>query len=234
MLVFKIDPAKLEDAGVKGTPRVYTYDESQMVWVEVLSEWNPDTRELVATTPHFSLYAVGSGFDKVNNYLPTINNFEVDLQSGSATVNYPINLPPGPAGFGPKVALSYNSGNVDRVDINQQGSSPIGWGWSLSGSYVAASQHHWRGCLTATPTPPATPHPADEGYHPWTVSIASDGASGELVKAADGYWHTSVQGFARVTYVSGNWEAWGTDGTHYYFTGQALDWDKFNQSEGRM
>jgi RHS repeat-associated protein len=236
VLVFNLDLDTLDAAGIHSIPHLYTYDEAQQIWVEVLSSWDPANSILVATTPHLSVWGVGASFDKVSNYLPSVSNFEMDLQSGSASVSYPIDLPAGPGGFGPKLSLSYNSGNVDRVAIDQQGSSPIGWGWSLSGSYVAAVQHNWRGCLTVTPSPtaPATPDPADQGYHPWTASIASDGASGELVEGEDGYWHTAIESFARVEYKSGTdtWEAWGPDGTHYYFTAKALDEDTWNKSAG--
>ena len=91
-LVWRVDTAALAAAGVRGWPlHVYTFDEQQVAWVEILSRWDPATGQLIVTTPHFSFYAVGSGFDMVNNYLPTINNFETDLQSGTAASQYPIN-----------------------------------------------------------------------------------------------------------------------------------------------
>ncbi|MGI8586122.1 MAG: hypothetical protein ACR2M0_00320 [Chloroflexia bacterium] len=119
-LVWQIDPAALAAAGVKGwPPRVYTLDEQQSAWVEILSRWDAASGSLIVTTPHFSLYAVGDGFDMVNNYLPTVNNFETNLQSGSASIQYPLTLPPGPGGFSPKVSLSYNSGAADLVKLRE-------------------------------------------------------------------------------------------------------------------
>src|SRR5439155_17396451 len=141
--VWNIDQAMLRAAGVRGFPlHVYTYDEQRGFWEEIPSKYKPETGQLLALTPHFSIYAVGDSFDKLNNYLPTINDFEVDLQTGTASAQYPIDLPPGPGGFGPTVRLPYNSGSVDRVDYTQQGPSNVGWRWHLSTNYVAASQHH--------------------------------------------------------------------------------------------
>ena len=143
-LVWNIDFTELAAAGVKGWPlHVYTYDEIAETWREVRSWFKKETNQLIATTPHFSIYSIGTGFDKIKQYVPTINGFEVDLQSGTASIAYPINLPLGPRGIGPQVSLSYNSGSIDRIDTAQQGSSTIGWGWTLSTSYIAASQHHF-------------------------------------------------------------------------------------------
>lgn len=218
------DATVLAQAGVTGTLHVYTYDEQSSQWEEVPSQWDPYTHQLIATTSHFSLYAAGSGFDKVNNYLPSVNNFEMDLQSGTASLNYPIDVPAGPGSFVPKVSLSYSSGNVDRVDVTNQGISSVGWGWSLSMSYIAATQHHFGSCS------------GGNDYHPWTASIAVDGANGDLTKGDDGYWHTAIESFARIKYNAGSggsrttdsWEAWTKDGTHYVFDKQALDEDTHN------
>jgi RHS repeat-associated protein len=228
VLMFNTDPSALAAAGVRGIPHVYTYNEQQQTWEEVLSRWDPEAGKLVAATPHFSLYAVGDGFDKVNNYLPSVNSFEVDLQSGTASIQYPFNIPPGPAGFGPKVSLSYNSGNVDRVDVGQQGSSPVGWGWNLSMNSIAATQHHWRGCINSQ-------DPSVAGYHPWTVSISVDGVNGDLIKDNQyGTWHTTEESFARIEYdePGDTWTVYGKDGTQYYFEAKALTPDDYNKSAG--
>lgn len=212
-LTWNIDLAELRAAGVEGWPlRAYTYDEQEARWVEVPSWWNEDTNQLIAVTSHFSDYAAGSGFDKIKNYVPTLNGYEVDLQSGASTASYPIDLPAGPGGFGPKVALTYNSSNIDRVNQGQQGSSSVGWGWSLSTSYIAASQHHF------------------SASDPWTVSIVSDGANGDLVKGTDGYWHTANESFAKIQYDETNkkWEAWDANGTYYVFDLTAHVADPYN------
>jgi RHS repeat-associated protein len=229
------DATVLAQAGITGTLHIYTYSEQSSQWEEVPSQWDPATNQLIATTPHFSLYAAGGGFDKVNNYLPSVSNFEMNLQSGTASLNYPIDVPAAPGGFAPKVSLSYNSGGIERVDVSNQGPSSVGWGWSLSTSYIAATQHHFAPCGQSG------------SYHPWTASIVVDGVNGDLTKGDDDdsgtyssgdYWHTSIESFARVKYNPGSgrtsdwWEAWTKDGTHYVFDKRALDEDMFNRPGG--
>ena len=222
------DLPTLNSAGVSGWPLdVYTFDETSQSWQPVPTDWEPQTDQLVATTPHFSLWAVDPPYDRVKNYVPSVDNFEVDLQTGTANIEYPINLPPGPGGFGPKVSLSYNSGNVDRVDVRQQGTSNVGWGWSLSSSYIAATKQSWE---------------SDPTYQPWTASIVVDGINGDLVLGRDLYWHTSNEGFARVQYITGtvgitrttdSWVAWDKSGTKYEFDLNALVTDDVNPPTGR-
>jgi RHS repeat-associated protein len=216
-LIWNVDLAELRAAGVHGWP-IYalTYDEQTERWVEIPSWWNEDTSQLVALTSHFTDFTIGAGLNRVKNYVPTLNGYEVDLQSGAATASYPIDLPAGPGGFGPKVSLTYNSANVDRVNQGQQGPSSVGWGWSLSTSYIAAQQHHF-GSL-----------------HPWTVSIVSDGASGDLIKGQDGYWHTGNESFAKIQYDEANkkWEAWDASGTRYVFDLTAHVADPHNLTNG--
>lgn len=226
ILMFDLDNSELEAAGVEGSLRVYWYNEEVGQWQTVPSVWEPTKGQLLAFTSHFSEYSVSAIWDKIANFIPSVKSFEVDLQSGTASTTYPINLPSGPGGFGPSVSLSYNSGNVDRVDITQQGSSSVGWGWSLSTSYVAASQK--------------TFSDGADPYHPWTASIVADGISGDLVKGVDDWWHTTNESFAKVLYTAGpsgnrtqdKWEAWDTAGTHYEFDKQALACDLYNGSVG--
>jgi hypothetical protein len=231
-LVWNIDPSELDTEGVHGFPlNAYWFNEQNGAWEAILSRWNSATNQLIATTPHFSTYAVDPIFDPVKNYLPSVNQFEVDKQSGTARVQYPINLPAGPGGLAPKVTLSYNSGNIDRVDGSNQGSSSIGWGWDLSTSYVAARQHVFNGACGADAQP----------YGPWTTSIVADGINGDLALGNDGYWHTSNESFARVEYVAGtdpysrttdSWVAWDKNGTRYQFDLNALTEDSINETGG--
>ena len=236
-LVWNIDPAELDTEGVHGFPlNAYWFNEQNGAWEAILSRWSSATNQLIATTPHFSTYAVDPIFDPVKNYLPSVNQFEVDKQSGTARVQYPINLPAGPGGLAPKVTLSYNSGNIDRVDGSNQGSSSIGWGWDLSTSYVAARQHVFNGGCPSLQTP----------YGPWTTSIVADGINGDLVLGSDNvngvnYWHTSNESFARVEYIAGtdpysrttdSWIAWDKNGTRYQFDLNALTEDSINETGG--
>jgi RHS repeat-associated protein len=235
VLVWKVDPQVLALSGVTGFPlRAYMYNEKKQSWEEIPSTWDSDTNQLIATTSLVGLAAVTDSFDIISNYLPTIKNYETNLQSGTANVGFPIELPPGPGGFGPRVMLSYNSGSIDRVDISQQGPSSVGWGWTLSTNYIAAIQRHYPdrlGCADNVDDP---------GYHPWIASIVLDGTTGDLIEGTDGYWHTEKEQFVRIQYHAGVnsasgtvrttdwWEAWDKSGTRYEFKSNALIEDRYN------
>jgi hypothetical protein len=224
VLIWNVDNQSLGAAGVYGFPLyAYTYNEQEGYWQKVRSEWNPQTSQLIALTPHFSSYAVGGGFDAINNYLPSVKDFETDLQTGAATANYPIDLPSGPGGFGPNLSLTYNSGNTDRVDAANQGTSPVGWGWNLGGvSYIAATQHYF-----------------NASKQPWTSSIVVDGVSGDLVKGTDGKWHSSNESFAKIEYdgaggnrIDDKWTVWTKDGTKYEFNLNVIKLDAATGQQG--
>jgi hypothetical protein len=79
----------------------YLNEKSQ--WEIVPGAFNRETNELVATTNHFSVYGeqgcpniVGPG---------RVMASQVNLQSGAATYAYPLELPPAPGGFQPKLEL---------------------------------------------------------------------------------------------------------------------------------
>jgi RHS repeat-associated protein len=58
-------------------------------------------------------------------------DFQVGLNSGGLNDNYPLNIPPGPGGFQPSLALNYSSGAVNE-NHNWQSAAPwVGQGWSL-------------------------------------------------------------------------------------------------------
>lgn len=235
VLVWNIDPKELAAQGIRGFPLIiYTYNEQSQDWEEVPSMWNPQTNQLVVVTSHFSVWGADTAFDSLKNYLPSVNSFEVNLQSGTSSVEYPINMPDGPGGLSPQVSLSYNSGSIDRVATNQQGSSTIGWGWTLSTSYIAATQHHWGSCDSSDPQYP--------GHHPWTASIVVNDIKGDLVKGTDGYWHTADQTFARIEYIQGStgitrttdsWVVYALNGTKYEFDQNALITDDCVAPKGR-
>jgi RHS repeat-associated protein len=238
-IVWNMDLSYLHTQGIYGFPFfAYTYNDQTLSWEEIPSRWSAQKSQLVASTLHFSPFATAPIFDKVKNYLPSVSNFEVNLQSGNSTLQYPLNLPPGPAGFGPKVSLSYNSGNVDRVAWSQQGTSSVGWGWSLSTNYIAATQHHYGENVSCDPGEP-------RGYHPWTASIVVDGINGDITEGEDGtvdYWHSSNESFARIRYNPGagssrttdSWEAWDKSGTHYVFDLNALVLDEWYDAQGDL
>src|SRR5207302_3593140 len=83
------------------------------------------------------------------------------------------------------------------------------WGWSLSTSYIAATEHFFTGHGSPTPAP----------YNPWTPSLVMEGVNQDLVLNSNNYWHSANETYTRVQYYSADdhWEAWGKNGTHYVF-----------------
>lgn len=98
--------------------------------------------------------------DVQNIQPPTISGFSSDLFTGSATVSYPLSLPPGRGGLTPSISFNYSSANVygpvmgadvngdtehEEFDITGGGgkdswydqlitqSSQVGLGWNVSG-----------------------------------------------------------------------------------------------------
>lgn len=47
--------------------------------------------------------------------LPSIRGFNVSEQTGAATINYPLILPPGPGGFAPHLSFNYSSSSADDI-----------------------------------------------------------------------------------------------------------------------
>jgi hypothetical protein len=113
------------------TVRLYYLDEHTHNWKPLNdSRYDADTHVLTATTDHFSNYGeignslmVGPGMVMENM---------VDLHSGAATFSYPLELPPGPGGFQPKLELMYNSASIDEMKNKQDVASWVGTGWSLN------------------------------------------------------------------------------------------------------
>ena len=112
---------------------------------------------------------------------PTVQDFQTNLNSGSLSYSYPINLPPAPGSFVPSLGLSYASDSVNE-DHGLQTSAPwVGEGWSLDlGSINWSQVDENSGCQQAAPPPPYNPNC---GSHNWqnTWTISAGGIGGPLV-----------------------------------------------------
>ena len=93
---------------------------------------------------------------------------QVDLNSGGLMYTYPLNLPPGPGGFTPSLALRYTSGSVDESH-NLQASAPwVGEGWNLSLGSITWNQEN------------VTPGGTNHIENVWQINDPS-GISGQLI-----------------------------------------------------
>ncbi len=73
--------------------------------------------------------------------------FTVDLNAGALTMSLPIDIPSGPGGFTPPVALTYSSAAVSEQHGGQGAASWVGEGWNVSlGSISWSEQDVTAGC----------------------------------------------------------------------------------------
>ncbi|MBI2831198.1 MAG: hypothetical protein HYX79_02970, partial [Chloroflexi bacterium] len=112
------------------TLRLYTLDEKSGKWLRIPTS-QYDRKKMVLTTiiDHFSGY--GEMADVLVNGPGKVMAAQVGLYSGTATFNYPMELPPGPGGFRPKLELTYDSGIADEMKNKRATGSWVGIGWSL-------------------------------------------------------------------------------------------------------
>jgi RHS repeat-associated protein len=108
---------------------LYYLNEETGEWEPVKGKFDKETLTLTATINHFSYY--GENANPLQSGPGRVMASQVDLNSGAATYNYPIELPPGPGGFQPSVSLNYSSGSVDGMKNKRDVGSWVGIGWSL-------------------------------------------------------------------------------------------------------
>lgn len=183
---------------------LYTYNEAEGNWEPLYSWIDAEANILYAYSDHLSYFATGlSDFDAARP--PFIENIQTGGFSGSATYAYPLQLPPGPGGLQPSLTLSYNSQVVDESTSHTQ-ASWVGMGWSLDGGRITRNSH-------------GTPDNLNDD----TYSISMNGLNGNLLKGADGYYHTTPEAFWRIEFNTGNntWVVLDKTGSEYTFTAKA-------------
>jgi len=91
--------------------QLFYLNEKTKQWVPAgVLKYDAKTKKGVTKINHFSHY--GEMANPLTAGPGRIMATQVDLQAGSLTFNYPIELPPGPGGFQPKLNLNYNSASV--------------------------------------------------------------------------------------------------------------------------
>ncbi len=230
-LTVKYTPQQLEALGLQeDSLTLYWFDESysgkqadgtpfQGLWTAIPTQLDPKQKTVSAQVDHFSSFQLSDGSAPTVNFLPSLQGFQESLFTGGASYNYPIELPPGPGGLKPSLALSYSSSGMDgQGGMNL--SRPAEWvgrGWSLDTGSVAVNRY------------------GDEQV-PY-YSIVLNGQSFDVVGTPTG-WRIASESFLRVEqiYISdryGNsawkqyrWKVWGKDGTIYEFNEDAWwAWD---------
>lgn len=110
-------------------------------WNEIDSLWQPITTTVDfaqgkawAETDHFSEFAAATNYGMGTpplRRLPSVSGGGVDLLTGAATYQYPLEVPPGTHGLQPNLSLVYNSGAADTLLDHQAGL--VGHGFELAG-----------------------------------------------------------------------------------------------------
>ena len=91
---------------------LFYYDETENTWIPLPTSVDPDANQFTAVTDHFSLFDF-----QAQNWeaarLPSLDGFQLSGFTGAGSYSYPIQVPPGPGGLQPSVALSYNTQEVE-------------------------------------------------------------------------------------------------------------------------
>ncbi len=83
---------------------------------------------------------VGGG-DAQNQSPPTPHLASVGGNAGQLTYGYPLQVPPGPAGFSPQLSLSYSSSGPNERHSRTSPAGSAGDGWSLSLGSISADTY---------------------------------------------------------------------------------------------
>lgn len=182
----------------EGDLHVYWYNETTKEW-EALPTWvDKKTKTLQALTDHFTVFDLNVS-NWQSNHLPTVDAFQVSGFTGAGTYSLPIQLPAGPGGFQPSLALTYNSQVVDQSTLNTQ-ASWVGMGWSLDSSYIELDTH---------------------GTGSWdlddTYLLQVGGISTRIVLDGAGTYRATDENFWKITKASNSWVVQDKQGTTYYF-----------------
>ncbi|MFC4018902.1 RHS repeat-associated core domain-containing protein [Micromonospora sp. GCM10011542] len=146
-------------------------------------------------------------------------SWNVALNSGAMSWNYPVRVPPTPGQLGPQLNLSYSSQGVDGQTsaTNNQGSW-IGEGFSYEPGYI---ERRYKPC-------PDDGHDnvGDQCWAHHNATMVLGGQSGDLIKIDENNWKLADDSGAKIQRLSGanngdddgeHWRVTTTDGTEYYF-----------------
>ncbi len=171
-------------------------------WVALPTQIDDKTLTATAQVDHFSAYQFSDGTSASTAFLPTLQNWQENLFTGGLSYNYPIDVPAGPGGVKPSVALSYNSTSNDGI-TGQSPTGQAGWigrGWSLDTGSVSLNKA------------------ASGNYY----SLSFNGVSTDLFDAGSGNFNMTNGAFIRAQKIGfdTSWKVWASDGTLYEFTDQ--------------
>ena len=191
-LTIQFDPEDLRGFNTNSI-RLRFFDEELDKWVyEPSARFDPETMTLSATITHFSEWEplADPSIAGPGRILAT----DVGLHTGSATFNYPLEVPPGVGGFQPDLALYYYSLIADEMNSKKDVGSWVGVGWYLGMGSISYN-------------------PLDDRY----FLRSSDGLSYEIIQDPDGTYHTVPDMFYDITRNGPDWTVYDRDGICYRF-----------------
>jgi hypothetical protein len=178
----------------------------------------PKTRTLSAQTMLAPLGGVGALVATYNTSAPqatwpTVQGFQTNLNSGSLSYSYPLDLPPGPGNFLPSLNLSYSSATVNEDHDVQTDAPWVGEGWALDLGEITWSQENENsGCQQhdGNYTVPCTSY---NWQNVWNISAAGISSSllpqnvnwatgtnsaGDPVTSVPEQWYTAPESHAKI------------------------------------
>ena len=169
---------------VAGKPTFYWQDESKGAWVDIGGTYDKDTGELVVEIDHFSTLAQGDRDSFGDLGLPDLKVNAANLFSGNFSFSYPLAMPPGPHGFGPRLSLSYSDEAANSAwDTDLLANRPyhtqasiVGYGWNVGGLGKISVNFK---------------------RSPFKAYLSFSGGSYEL-KYVNGAWHTEPESFLKI------------------------------------
>ena len=185
---------------VEGELHLYWYNPETEDWEALPTLVDTESKTLQAFTDHFTVFDIDVNHWQAS-HLPTIDSFQVSSFTGAGTYSLPIEVPPGPGGFQPSLALTYNSQVVDQSTTLTQ-ASWVGMGWSLEMGSIEADTH-------------GTDDNQDDTY---LLNVA--GISTWLIKDDSGAYHARDENFWQISYDgsrNGIWTVRDKRGTVYFF-----------------
>ena len=178
------------------------YDETAQQWVRLPERLLRAQRRLKVDLPHLTLLAVTAESSFVPEVMPSIRGVQSDLFTGSASLTYPIALPPGRGGLTPELALQFNSQSRHNDPGN---SSVLATGWKMSADSFIGEL--WEYGLLQT--------------YIWRIAgvaytEAGNGSTGWYFKETP-QWRIVKSGDTR--------DAYAPDGTRYHFEPALYAWN---------
>lgn len=121
---------------------LFRFDESTQDWLPAPTVVDQDAQVATATLSQLGTLQAGDSMSPSSAYLPSLQGFQTDTYTGSASFAVPIEVPDGPGGSKPDLKLSYSSAATDGPGGMRTKSQAglVGKGWSLDTGSVALNK----------------------------------------------------------------------------------------------